>query len=145
MKLDFFIANESHIKEIVDLCNEIFEEETNYEEALRIFKETENDKNQIYIVGVINGKVIAHAKITIIPTIYKDMNKYAILNHVCVNKEYRKHKIGTKMLLVAEILCKKHNCTSIKLWSGNQRVAAHACYKKFGFISDDSTFFSKKI
>jgi len=145
MKLEFFIANESHIKQIVDLCNETFEEETDYEEALKKFNETKNDKNQIYIVGVINEKVVAHTKITIIPTIYKNMNTYAILNHVCVNKEYRKLKIGTKMLMAVELLCKRNNCSSIKLWSENHRVAAHACYKKFGFISNDSTFFSKKI
>ena len=51
------------------------------------FKESEYDENQIYLIGVMNGKIIAHTKITIIPTIYEDMNTYAILNHVCVKPE----------------------------------------------------------
>ena len=35
---------------------------------------TKNDKNQIYLVGTINGQIIAHTKITVIPTIYEKMN-----------------------------------------------------------------------
>lgn len=57
-----------------------------------------NDPNHIYLIGLDNNKIIAHSKITIIPTMYEKMNTYSILNHVCVKPEYRRHNIATKML-----------------------------------------------
>lgn len=141
----FSLADASKIRGIVDLCNEVFEEQTDYEEALKIFNEYRSDSNQIYIIGEYEGKVIAHTRIAIVPTIFKDMNTFAILNHVCVKPEFRKHHIATKMLEVVRDVCKNHECTAMKLWSRNFRVPAHTCYKKFGFQADDATFFSIDI
>ena len=145
MKLVFRKAKREDVDGIVNLCNEIFSENTKYEVALERFIETENDSNQIYLVGLIDEEIVAFTKITIIPTIFDSMSKYAILNHVCVKENIREHKIGTKMLNVVEDICKKRGCDSLKLWSRNFRVAAHACYKKFGFILDDAGFFYKDI
>ena len=145
MEIEFLIANETHIEGIVNLCNEVFEEDTDSNEALKIYNLTKNDKNQIYIIGMANNEIVAHTKITIVPTIFKGMDTYAILNHVCVKEKYRKHKLGTQMLETVERVCKLMGCKSMKLWSNNYRVPAHTCYKKFGFITNDSTFFSKEI
>lgn len=143
MKVEFKIADESHIEEIIKLCNECFNEETDIEEAKKIFDK--NDKNSIYLIGIVDDKIVAHTRIAIIPTIFKGMDSYAILNHVCVSPEYRKHKIATQMLAEIERICKERECISLKLWSNNFREAAHACYKKFGFVVNDATFFSKNI
>ncbi len=141
----FSLADASKIRGIVDLCNEVFEEHTDYDEALKLFNENRLDRNQIYVIGEYEGKVIAHTRIAIIPTMFKEMGTFAILNHVCVKPEFRKHHIATKMLEVVRTVCKNHECKEIKLWSRNFRVPAHTCYKNFGFVADDSTFFSIKI
>lgn len=145
INVKFSLADASKIRGIVDLCNEVFEEDTDYEEALKIFNEYKSDRNQIYIVGEYEGKVIAHTRIAIVPTMFKDMGTFAILNHVCVKPEFRKHHIASKMLEVVRTVCKNHECTAMKLWSRNFRIPAHACYKKFGFVPDDATFFSMDI
>ena len=145
INVKFSLADTSKIRGIVDLCNEVFEEHTDYEEALKIFNENRTDRNQIYVIGEYEGKVIAHTRIAIVPTIFKEMGTFAILNHVCVKPEFRKHHIATKMLEVVRTVCKNHECKEIKLWSRNFRVAAHTCYKNFGFVADDSTFFRIKI
>ena len=145
MNIEFLIANETHIEGIVNLCNEVFEEDTDVDEALKVYNITKNDKNQIYLIGITNNEIIAHAKVTIIPTIFKGMDTYAILNHVCVKEKYRKNKLGTKLLITVERVCKLMGCKSMKLWSNNYRIPAHTCYKKFGFITNDATFFSKEI
>ena len=98
MSIIFRLATIDDIENIILLCNECFEEKTSLDYALRVFNETKDDKNQIYLVGIADNKIIAHTKITIIPTIYEKMNKYAIINHVCVKPEYRRHNIATKML-----------------------------------------------
>lgn len=145
MKVEFRIATKEDLEGIINLCNECFDETTSIEYASKIFEETKNDSNQIYIIGLDGNKIVAHAKITVIPTIYEKMNTYAILNHVCVKPEYRRHNIATHMLNYVTEVCKDRNCVCMELWSMNFRQAAHACYKNYGFHVDDAKFFSKKI
>lgn len=145
MNIKLSIANESDVDEIVDLCNEVFDENTDKTTAKKVFENTKNDENQIYVIGRLDGKLIAHTKITIVPTMFEGMETYAILNHVCVKKEYRRNKYATHLLEYVSKICEGKGCISIKLWSGNQRTAAHACYKKYGFKPFDCGFFEKKI
>ncbi len=145
MEVRFRLATSDDLEAIIELCNDCFNENTSMEYAKEVFAQTEHDRNQIYLVGEVEGKIIAHTKITIIPTIYEKMNTYAILNHVCVKEEYRRHNIATKMLDVCEKICKEKNCVAMELWSMNFRQAAHECYKKYGFVVNDAKFFSKEI
>lgn len=145
MEITFKIAGREDIPGIIELCNESFDETTSLEYAYKIFDQAKDDQNQIYVIGIANDEIIAHAKITIIPTIYEKMNTYAILNHVCVKQEYRRHNIATKMLDYITEICKEKNCVCMELWSNNFRVPAHACYKNYGFIVNDAKFFSKEI
>lgn len=145
MEIKFRVATSNDIKSIVYLCNDCFGDMTDLEEAKRIFEKTKNDKNQIYLIGEIDGKVVAHTRIQIIETMFKGMDTYAIINHVCVRGDYRRHNIATHMLDVVVKLCKERNCKSIKLWSMNFREAAHACYQKYGFEVNDAKFFSMDI
>lgn len=143
--VEFRLATENDLEEIINLCNECFFEETSMEYARKIFEESKNDPNSLYVVGIMDGKIVAHTKITIIKTIYEKMNIYAILNHVCVKPEYRRHQIATRMLDEVTKLCLERDVKTIELWSNNVRVPAHACYKNYGFTLDDAGFFSKKI
>lgn len=145
MKIDFRMATSYDVEKIIELCNYVFEENTDISYAKKIYEETNDDKNQIYLVGEVDDKIIAHTKITIIPTMYGKMNTYAILNHVCVHPEYRRHNIATKMLVECEKIAKERGCVCMELWSNNTRVAAHKCYKNYGFIVNDAAFFSKEI
>lgn len=145
MEVQFRKATFEDIEAIITLCNECFEENTSLEYAKEMFKKAENDENQIYLVGIVDNKIVAHSKITIIPTIYEKMNTYSILNHVCVKKEYRRHNIASKMLIECERISKENNCVVMELWSNNYRIPAHECYKKYGFIVNDAKFFSKEI
>ncbi len=145
MNVLFRRATLEDIEGIVKLCNECFNENTSVEYATRIFKENFHDKNQIYLVGELDHQIVAHTKITIIPTIYEKMNTYSIINHVCVKPEYRRHNIATRMLDEVTKICKEMNCIAVELWSNNFRIPAHSCYKKYGFKPNDATFFSKEI
>lgn len=145
MEIEFKIAGKEDVPEIIELCNKVFNETTSLEYALNMFEATKDDPNQIYVIGLLKNKIVAHAKITIIPTMYEKMNTYAILNHVCVDEEYRRHNIATHMLNYVTEICKEKNCVCIELWSKNFRQAAHACYKNYGFIVDDAKFFSKEV
>ncbi|MBR1417243.1 MAG: GNAT family N-acetyltransferase [Bacilli bacterium] len=145
MNVEFKIAEYNDIDDIIKLCNECFKENTNLEYARKIFKDNEFDKNQIYLIGILNNEIVAHAKINIIPTIYEDMNTYAILNHVCVKEEYRREHIGTKLLDECFKIAKEKKCKCVELWSKNFRKAAHELYHSYGFEVMDAKFFTKNI
>ena len=145
MDVRFKIATIDDVENIIRLCDECFEENTDLEYAKRIFLETEGNPNDIYVVGEVDGMVVAHTKITVIKTIYQPMAIYSILNHVCVKPEYRRHGLATKMLDYVTEICREHKCNKMELWSRNVRTAAHACYYSYGFKLDDAGFFSKKI
>lgn len=145
LNLSFRKATLEDIEDIIALCNECFNEQTSLDYAKEVFTKTMNDENQIYLNGYVDGKLIAHLKLTIIPTIYEKMNTYAILNHVCVKPEYRRHNIATKMLDESTKICKEMGCKAMELWSMNFREAAHACYINYGFLVNDAKFFSKDI
>ena len=66
MDIKFKIATQDDVGKIVDLCNECFDETTSLDYALKVFKQTENDANQIYLIGEVDGQVVAHSQITII-------------------------------------------------------------------------------
>ena len=145
MNLQFRIANENDIKGIIELCNECFNENTSLEYAKKIYLDNKDDVNQIYVIGILNDKIIAHSKINIIPTIYEDMNTYAILNHVCVKPELRREHIGTKLLDYCFKIAKDHNCKWVELWSKNFRKAAHGLYHSYNFDVMDAKFFTKNV
>lgn len=145
MKVAFREAVLGDISSIVSLCNDCFKESTTVEFAMSSFEKTKDDPNQIYLVGIVDGEVIAHTKITIVPTMFMEMNTYAILNHVCVREDFRRHHIASFMLEEIDKICKAKGCVSIKLWSCNFRVPAHSCYQKYGFEKIDASFFERKI
>ncbi len=145
MELKFRLAKEEDITQVVELTNNCFDENTQVEQALEIFQKTKHDRNQLYLIGEMNEKIIAHTKITIVPTIFDGMETYAILNHVCVLPEYRRHHIAKHMMSVIKKICQEHNCISIKLWSKNFRVPAHTCYINEGFEVIDAKFFELNL
>ena len=145
MNVEFKIATSKDVEGIIKLCNVCFDEKTSLEYAKRIYFENEKDPNQIYVIGIMDKEIVAHAKINIIPTIYEDMNTYAILNHVCVKPELRRGHIGTKMLDECFKIAKEHNCKCVELWSKNFRKAAHGLYHSYGFEVMDAKFFTKDV
>ncbi len=145
MELKFRFATRDDVKELIDVCNTCFEEHTPYEKALAIFDRTYHDPNQLYLIGVLDGRIVAHTKITIVPTLFDGMDTFAILNHVCVLPEYRRHHIARYMIDVIKKLCKDRDCSTIKLWSKNFRTPAHQCYLNAGFEIVDAKFFELNL
>jgi N-acetylglutamate synthase-like GNAT family acetyltransferase len=145
VEVTFRKATLQDVEGIIKLCDECFNEKSDLKYAKNMFKKTEDDPNNIYLIGLINDEIVAHSKITIIPTMYEDMNTYSILNHVCVKPELRRKKVATKMLNEITKICEEKKCKAIKLWSKNFREDAHSCYNKYGFELIDSGFFSKKL
>lgn len=145
MEIEFRIAERADLPEMIDLTNRCFDETTPLAYAEQIWDENASDPHQIYLNGWKDGKIVAHTKITIVPTIYEEMNTYAILNHVCVDPEVRRQHLGTRLLDEVFQICKAHNVKTVEFWSKNFREAAHALYHKYGFEVVDAKFFAKEV
>lgn len=145
MDITFRTATFADLEDIVSLTNLCFDEQNTLAYAQKIWQKTEHDPNQVYLNGYADGRLVAHMKITIVPTIYDDMNTFAILNHVCVHPDMRRHHFGTKLLDAGFEICRNQDVKKVALWSKNFREAAHAMYKHYGFEVVDAKFFECKI
>ncbi len=145
MKLRIKKMTLEDIDATIKLCNLCFEEKTRLDYAKKRYLKGIVDPNQIYIVALIDDKIVGHMRVQIIETMYESMGSYAMINHVCVHPEYRRHQIATKMLNLATKMCEEKDCKSLALWSKNKRAAAHACYLKYGFEIEDAKFFIKEL
>lgn len=145
MSVEYRTMTRDDLAAVVALCNECFNENTPMEYAERMWAESEGDPHQVYVVGILDGQVVAHTLINIIPTIYEEMNTYAILNHVCVKPDCRRSGIGTGLLDYCFAVARDHKCKKVELWSKNFRVAAHGLYRKYGFTVMDAAFFEREV
>ena len=59
--------------------------------------------------------------------------KYLIIDTICVDKNYRKKGIGTRILEYANNIAKKYNCTDLQLNVNPENIDAIKLYEKFGF------------
>ncbi len=145
MAVEFRIATAADLSDIIALTNECFDEQTSLAYAQKVWSENADDPRQIYLNGYLDGALVAHVKISIIPTIYEEMNTFAILNHVCVKPSVRRQHLGTKLLDETMRICREHGVKTVELWSKNFRVPAHALYRKYGFEVVDAKFFAKEL
>lgn len=145
MEVTFRIATGNDLEDIIALTNECFDENTPLAYAEEVWRQTEHDPNTIYLNGYLDGRLVAHLRIAIVPTIYEEMGTFAILNHVCVKPAERRHHLGTQLLDAAFAICQERGCKAVELWSKNFRQPAHAMYQKYGFAVVDAKFFSKEI
>ncbi len=145
MAVEFRIATAADLSDIITLTNECFDEQTSLAYAQKVWSENADDPRQIYLNGYLDGALVAHVKISIIPTIYEEMNTFAILNHVCVKPSVRRQHLGTKLLDETMRICREHGVKTVELWSKNFRVPAHALYRKYGFEVVDAKFFAKEL
>lgn len=145
MEVVFRLATRADLEDIIALTNECFDEDTPLEYAEKVWNQTEADPNTVYLNGYLGDQLVAHVRIAIIPTIYAEMNTFAILNHVCVKPDVRRHHLGMKLLDETFRICQERGVKTVELWSKNFREAAHALYHKYGFEVMDAKFFSKDL
>lgn len=123
--------------EIINLYNEAFEKNIMYHDI-------DVGKNEDIIVAEIESGVVGTLTIDYLMDRMQGKN-YAIINNVCVKKEFLKTGIGTKLMENAIKLCQERGCSYIKLTSNTSREAAHALYKKLGFKIIDTCVFKKEL
>lgn len=91
----------------------------------------EDDK----IIGLIDGYIIDNSN---------HIEKVGYLDHLCVNKKYRKLGIGENLIEEFSNKMKSKNVTYLKLNAFEKNLPAIALYEKLGF-EEYSIYYMKKI
>ena len=102
------------------------------------------DDRVLGIVGLIDDEVVSYLNITFCTDIIKN-TKYSIINHVCVDIDYRGNDIGKKMMEEAISLCKENGCSMIQLTSKPSKVVANKMYQSMGFGLKETNVYEKVI
>lgn len=103
-----------------------------------------NDSNAYFIVAEIDNNIVGLVQLDIIIDVFGGF-KYGYVNSVCVDENYRKNGIGTKLMNMVTEICEKEKCKHIELTSSNNKKAAHQLYFKLGYEIRDTNVFRKKL
>jgi len=100
-------------------------------------------KEDIYVVCSFD-KVIGMCMVNYIDDIFID-RRTALVNAVCVDKDYRGKGIGSFLLSKIEEIAIEDGADEIMLTSSAKRVCANKLYEKLGFKVYDTNVYKKRI
>ncbi|MDO8530463.1 MAG: GNAT family N-acetyltransferase [bacterium] len=96
-----------------------------------------------HILALYDGKTMI-GTVTLIP-LYKLSGVKGSIEHLIVDEKYRGRGLGKKLMQGAIDLAKKLNMDAIFLTCEPERKVANALYKKLGFKTKDTYFYSLEI
>lgn len=147
MKIEKIKIKNSEIQDfnqVFLLLNQLWQnKELNKNNLKNVFKKGLTSKNEIYLCAEVNNKIIGFCSLAIRNSLWQE----ACMGHICeliVHKDYRKNKIGTKLIYKISDIAKKRGCKKIELDSAFKRKKAHIFYKKLGF-ENRAYLFSKDL
>ena len=79
-------------------------------------------------------------------TEYVEADAFVVIGGLVVDREYRKHGIGRRLLVRAEEWAAQHGCSLVRLSSNVKRVEAHAFYERVGYTNLKTQYaFAKRV
>lgn len=95
------------------------------------------------LVAEVEGEVCATVLLTICPDLMYGTQPFGVLENVVVAEARRGLGLGRRLLTYAEKLLVSHDGTKLMLLSKVTREAAHAFFRRCGFVSDRKLAFVK--
>ena len=79
-------------------------------------------------------------------TEYVEADAFVVIGGLVVDREYRKHGIGRRLLVRAEEWAAQHGCSLVRLSSNVKRVEAHGFYERAGYTNLKTQYaFAKRV
>lgn len=110
----------------------------------RLKKRISNKNNIFYVIENIDNKIIGFIDGRVSDDEWWYKEKVAYLDHLCVDEDYRKQKIATKLLNKFEIEAKKKGAKYIRILAFTNNEPAVSLYKNNNYI-EYSTYYNKEI
>lgn len=113
------------------------------DKQLKSIRKKINSRKEILLVAEMDQKIVGVIDGYIIDSIhYKE--KVSFLEHLCVDKKYRKKRIATELIQEFSNKSKEKGAPYIKLYAFEKNSNAIKLYNKLGFV-ESTILYNKKI
>lgn len=113
------------------------------DKQLKSIRKKIKSRKEIFLVAEMDQKIVGVIDGYIIDSIhYKE--KVSFLEHLCVDKKYRKKRIATELIQEFSNKSKEKGATYIKLYAFENNSNAIKLYNKLGFV-ESTILYNKKI
>ena len=113
------------------------------DKQLKSIRKKIKSRKEIFLVAEMDQKIVGVIDGYIIDSIhYKE--KVSFLEHLCVDKKYRKKRIATELLQEFSNKSKEKGAMYIKLYAFEKNSNAIKLYNKLGFV-ESTILYNKKI
>ena len=113
------------------------------DKQLKSIRKKIKSRKEIFLVAEMDQKIVGVIDGYIIDSIhYKE--KVSFLEHLCVDKKYRKKRIATELIQEFSNKSKEKGATYIKLYAFEKNSNAIKLYNKLGFV-ESTILYNKKI
>lgn len=133
LELIFDTLKEEDLEEIAQLYDKERPVLTNRIKMKQAFNEIKNNPDYQMIVVKLNNIIVGFANIIIHHDIFEETNPFITIWSLRVKKEYRRHKIGTKLFEYIETKAKNMNCEFICLLAEKDNYEANEFYRKLNY------------
>ena len=99
------------------------------------FARIDADPNQLLLVGVLGGEVVATLQLTFLQYLMHRGRPVCLVEAVRVARRLRSQGIGAKLMHAAIDAAKDRGCARVQLTTHKQRLDAHRFYERLGFIA----------
>lgn len=148
-------ATRDDFSEILDLADQLYRTEQPFDKNIKDgYYQTETGKKEllkniisrkrIFLVAVVENRVVGYINGYIYDKEEVYIEKVAYLDQISVDKNYKKQKIGTKLIDTFTKIVKSKKVEYIKLNAFENNSPAINLYHKMGF-DKYSVFYMKKI
>ncbi|KFN04586.1 GNAT family N-acetyltransferase [Bacillus clarus] len=131
-QLVLFVSKVNHrieytVEEVPSYEKSYVEDRYNKDEELA-YNEYINNPNQVIYIALLHNQIVG------VMVLKKNWNRYAYIEDIKVDKEYRTLGIGRKLVEQAKLWAKDGEMPGIMLETQNNNVAACKFYEKCGFV-----------
>ncbi|MCM1226208.1 MAG: GNAT family N-acetyltransferase [Clostridium sp.] len=143
MNIEFEELQECDLKECYDLCMKSFNEDFAFSDIEETYKMCRNDPHYHFIVGKLDGKIVAYTSMNIFHNLFDGKRPIATLWYVCVDESRRRMGIGRRLFEEIENIAKDNNCEIIYFTCLHDNRKAQQFYKSMGYSEDKEKAFVK--
>ena len=121
------------LKEAISIYDKEYDVTTNYDKLFLVYDEIYHNPAYHNIVAKLDGKIVGLATIIINYDIVEEIKPFLTVWNLAIHKDYRRQKIGTKILEYIFNFAESHNCDFISLFAETSNKAAQSFYDSLGY------------
>ena len=124
------------LKEAVSIYDDNHKLKTNYEKLFEQYDSIYTNPDYHNIVAKLNGKIVGMATIIVNRDIVEELHPFLTVWNLGVHKDYRRMKIGTKILDYIYEFAKSLECDFISLIAETDNITGQQFYESLGYIKE---------